>query len=63
MGRFELWAMKDILPGQALTMDYASTEDYLFKQFPCLCGAPNCRKWITGRREPVRIPDLDADGR
>jgi hypothetical protein len=62
MGRFELWAMKDILPGQALTMDYASTEDYLFKQFPCLCGAPNCRKWITGRREPVRVPDLDVDG-
>jgi len=63
MGRFELWAMKDILPGQALTMDYASTEDYLFKQFPCLCGAPNCRRWITGRREPVRVPELDGDGR
>lgn len=62
MDRFELWAMKDILPGQALTMDYASTEDFLFKQFPCLCGAPSCRKWITGRREPVRMPDGDADG-
>lgn len=53
MQRFELWAIKDIHPGEALTMDYASTEDILFKQFPCLCGAPNCRKWITGRREPV----------
>jgi hypothetical protein len=63
MGRFELWAMKDILPGQALTMDYASTEDFLFKQFPCLCGAPSCRKWITGRREPVRMPDGESDGR
>ncbi len=62
MDRFELWAMKDILPGQALTMDYASTEDFLFKQFPCLCGAPSCRKWITGRREPVRMPDGDSDG-
>ncbi len=61
MARFELWAMKDIQPGQALTMDYASTEDYLYKQFPCLCGAPTCRKWITGRREPVRSPH-DTDG-
>jgi hypothetical protein len=49
--RFELWALKDIEIGEALSMDYASTEDVLFKQFPCLCGAGNCRKWITGRRE------------
>jgi len=58
MARFELWAIKDILPGEALTMDYASTEDTLFKQFPCLCGAPNCRGWITGRREPVMKPAM-----
>jgi hypothetical protein len=32
-------------------MDYAETEDVLFKQFPCSCAAPNCRGWITGRRE------------
>lgn len=59
MARFELWATKDIGVGQALMMDYASTEDYLFKQFPCLCGSPGCRKWITGRREPVRPADAD----
>ncbi|HYC04680.1 MAG TPA: SET domain-containing protein-lysine N-methyltransferase [Azospirillaceae bacterium] len=58
MARFELWAIKDIAPGEALTMDYASTEDVLFKQFPCLCGAPNCRKWISGRREPARMPAI-----
>jgi hypothetical protein len=34
-------------------MDYASTEDILFKQFPCLCGTPNCRFWISGRKEEV----------
>jgi uncharacterized protein len=56
MQRFELWAIKDIQPGEALTMDYSSTEDVLFKQFPCLCGSPNCRRWITGRREPVMPP-------
>jgi hypothetical protein len=53
MTEFEVWALRDIEAGQALTMDYASTEDILFKQFPCLCGTPNCRYWITGRKEEV----------
>jgi len=53
MTEFEIWALRDIEAGQALTMDYASTEDILFKQFPCLCGTPNCRFWITGRKEEV----------
>jgi hypothetical protein len=34
-------------------MDYAETEDTLFKQFPCSCGSSNCRGWITGRKEMV----------
>ena len=53
METFELWALEDISAGSALTMDYASTEDILYKQFGCLCGSPACRKWITGRKEPV----------
>ncbi len=53
MTEFEIWALRNIAAGQALTMDYASTEDILFKQFPCLCGTPNCRFWITGRKEEV----------
>jgi len=53
MTEFEIWALRDIEAGQALTMDYASTEDILFKQFPCLCGTPNCRFWISGRKEEV----------
>ena len=60
MRRFELWAMKDVGAGEALTIDYASTEDILFKQFPCLCGAPNCRGWVTGRLEPVKMPACDV---
>ncbi len=40
-----------IEPEQFLRMDYAETEDMLYKQFPCRCGAPQCRRWITGRRE------------
>jgi uncharacterized protein len=53
MQEFEVWALNDIAPESALSMDYASTEDELFKQFRCLCGAPNCRHWITGRKERV----------
>ncbi len=53
MNKLEIWALRDIEKGMALTMDYASTEDFLFKQFPCVCGATNCRKWITGRKEPI----------
>lgn len=54
MQRFELLALRDIAPGEPMVIDYAYTEDVLFKQFPCLCGAPNCRGWIIGRRETAR---------
>jgi len=46
-------AIRDIRPGDYLYMDYAQTEDVLFKQFPCSCGSENCRGWITGRREQI----------
>lgn len=59
MTEFEIWALRDIEAGQALTMDYASTEDILFNQFPCLCGTPNCRHWITGRKEEVNAEGLE----
>ncbi len=44
-------AIRDIRPGDFLYMDYAQTEDVLFRQFPCSCGSENCRGWITGRKE------------
>jgi uncharacterized protein len=44
-------ALKDIPANSFLHMDYAETEDVLFKQFPCSCGSPNCRGWVTGRKE------------
>ncbi len=53
MNKLEIWALKDIKKDMPLTMDYASTEDILYRQFPCVCGAPNCRKWVTGRKECV----------
>ena len=51
MERFELVALADIPAGGWLTIDYAATEDVLYRQFACRCGAPRCRRWITGRRE------------
>jgi len=53
MNKLEIWALQDIEKGEALTMDYASTEDILFRQFPCVCGAINCRRWVTGRKESL----------
>ncbi len=44
-------ALRDITANSFLYMDYAETEDVLYKQFPCSCGAPNCRGWVTGRKE------------
>ena len=51
MSVFELWALRDIATGEMLTMDYASTEDVLMRQFACQCGAPGCRRWVTGAKE------------
>jgi hypothetical protein len=57
MARSELTALRDIPAGDLLTVDYAATEDVLFRQFACHCGAAACRRWITGRAEQ---PDEDG---
>ncbi len=44
-------ALKDIEANSYLYMDYAETEEYLFKQFPCSCGADNCRGWVMGSKD------------
>lgn len=53
MTKAEVWALRDIAAGEVLAMDYAATEDELFRQFGCLCGSADCRRWITGRKEAV----------
>lgn len=53
MAERQVIAVRDIKAGEHLLMDYAQTEDVLFKQFPCSCGSPQCRGWITGRREAI----------
>lgn len=42
-------ALADIPANSWLYMDYAETEDYLFKIFPCGCNTPSCRGLVTGR--------------
>jgi hypothetical protein len=54
MERMTVTARKDIAANCFLYMDYAETEEVLYKQFPCSCGSENCRGWITGSLE---MPD------
>ncbi len=50
-------AVRPIRANEHLLMDYAQTEDVLFKQFPCQCGSVQCRGWITGRSEEPNLAD------
>ncbi|MEM9618042.1 MAG: SET domain-containing protein-lysine N-methyltransferase [Pseudomonadota bacterium] len=59
MTKFELIARRPIRRGDVITIDYATTEDRLFVQFACACGAKNCRRWITGRKEPISPKGFD----
>ena len=52
-------ALRDIPANSYLYMDYAETEDYLFKQFPCSCGADNCRGWVAGKKD--LLPMMHAE--
>lgn len=49
MQQMTVTALKDIPAHSWLYMDYAETEDYLYKQFPCSCGSYNCRGWVGGK--------------
>ncbi len=45
-----LLAIKPILPGDELTMDYANLLDEAAETFDCQCGAPDCRKIVSGKK-------------
>ena len=53
MQALEIWALRNIQAGELLTIDYTMTEDILSRQFACLCESPQCRLWITGRKEAI----------
>lgn len=58
MADFTLVALRDIAPGEILTIDYAETEDRLHRQFACCCGAADCRQWISGRNEQANAEGI-----
>lgn len=51
MERRVFTALRPIKAGEFITMDYAETEDVLFRTFPCECGAANCRGIVKGRKQ------------
>ncbi len=57
MDSMRITAIRDIEPGDYILMDYAQTEDVLYKQFPCSCGSANCRGWITGNKQEIDESD------
>jgi SET domain-containing protein len=56
-GEITLVAMRDILGGEELTHDWAMTDDDDYS-VECQCGAPNCRKILTGK--DWRRPELQV---
>ena len=47
-GEITFVAMRDIRTGEELTHDWAMTDDNDYS-VECKCGAPNCRKTLTGK--------------
>lgn len=57
MKNLTVHALQPIKAFEFLYMDYAETEEKLFKQFPCSCGSAKCRGWITGHNETINEND------
>ncbi|OHD56607.1 MAG: hypothetical protein A2Y33_03615 [Spirochaetes bacterium GWF1_51_8] len=47
--------LRDIHPGDYLTMDYEETEDELWRFFDCQCGSPKCKGVIMGKKYRQQI--------
>jgi len=55
-GQITFVAMRDIPAGSELTIDYAMIDGNPAERMECSCGAPECRKVITGG--DWRLPEL-----
>jgi len=55
MTNLTVTALRDIPANSYLYMDYAETEDHLFKQFPCSCGSRHCRGWVGGKKDMLPV--------
>ena len=47
-GQIALVALRRIEPGDEITFDYAMSDGTPYDQFPCGCGAPTCRRAVSG---------------
>lgn len=47
-GQISLVALRDIRPKEEICFDYAMTDGSPYDEFECRCGAPMCRRHITG---------------
>jgi uncharacterized protein len=57
-GQIGLIAMRDIVPGEEVCLDYAMCDGSKYDEFDCSCGSTHCRHRITG--EDWKNPDLWA---
>ena len=55
-GQIFVVALRDILPREQVCFDYAMVLNLPAYRMDCLCGAPNCRKVVTG--EDWKLPEL-----
>ena len=55
LGQMLVVAMRDIVPGEELSFDYAMCDASDYDEFRCLCGEATCREIVTGSdwRDPV----------
>lgn len=47
-GQISLVAMREIIPGEEITFDYAMADSSSFDEFDCACGAATCRGRVSG---------------
>jgi len=57
-GQIALVAMREIAPGEEITIDYAMCDGSSYDEFPCSCNAATCRGKVTG--EDWKRPELQA---
>lgn len=55
-GQITFVAMRDVLPGAELTIDYAMIDGDPSERMECTCGALACRRAITG--DDWRVPEI-----
>lgn len=56
MGQIALTAMREIRAGEEICYDYAMSDGSPYDEFECRCGAPQCRRRVTG--DDWRLPEL-----